>query len=223
MRRALILVEGQTEERFAKDLLYPHLLPFGLALEVTVIPTKKVLSGKDFKGGVTHFGQVEKAMRPLLNSGDALVTTLFDYYRLPADAPGMSERLVHKTSAARVAHVQSSIARHFGSPEQLKVYLSLHEFEALMFSGPEELAGALNAPKLAASFAAIVQECGSPEQINERPDLSPSRRIKRLAADYQKDIDGPNTASRIGLIRIRQSCPHFSEWLACLEQAGRKT
>lgn len=83
MKRGLILVEGPTEERFVKDVLSPYLLGCQLALTPTVIPTKRMFDGTTFKGGISHFDQINKAMRLLLRgSGGALVTTMIDYYRL---------------------------------------------------------------------------------------------------------------------------------------------
>ena len=37
MRRVLILVEGDTEERIVKDVLVPHLLDRGVVLQVTKV------------------------------------------------------------------------------------------------------------------------------------------------------------------------------------------
>ena len=76
MKRALVLVEGQTEERFVKDVLFPYFWPLGLHLSATVLTTKRVRSGEAFKGGVTSFGRFENDARRLLGSaGAALVTT----------------------------------------------------------------------------------------------------------------------------------------------------
>ncbi len=53
MKRALILVEGQTEERFVKQVLRDHLLSLNLSITPTLLTTKVVKNGPNFKGGVT--------------------------------------------------------------------------------------------------------------------------------------------------------------------------
>ncbi len=74
MKRCLILVEGQTEERFVKDLLAPSMQPLGLVVIPTVLKTKKVLRGPDFKGGVTSYAKIRSNLLPLLRDRSALVT-----------------------------------------------------------------------------------------------------------------------------------------------------
>ena len=89
MDRVLILVEGQTEERFIKSILQPHLSAFGVHVEPKIVTTKRVKSGPDFKGGITNFGKVENDIRLLLgDTNAALITTMLDYYGLPSDFPG---------------------------------------------------------------------------------------------------------------------------------------
>src|SRR5262245_57878994 len=93
IKHALVLVEGQTEERFVKDVLAPTLEKHNLYLKPTVLVTKRMKSGPNFKGGVTSFVKFETDLRLLfLGAGNALVTTLLDYYGLPGDFPGMSTR-----------------------------------------------------------------------------------------------------------------------------------
>jgi len=72
----LILVEGQTEERFVKALLQPHLWTMGVHPEPKIVTTKRVKSGADFKGGIRNFGKVEYDIQLLLGDrAAALVTT----------------------------------------------------------------------------------------------------------------------------------------------------
>ena len=60
MRRTLILVEGQTEERFVKDVLREHFWSLNLDLAPTILVTKQVKDGPNFKGGVTSFRSFEE-------------------------------------------------------------------------------------------------------------------------------------------------------------------
>jgi Domain of unknown function (DUF4276) len=81
VKRVLILVEGQTEERFVKQVLQPHLLSLNLNITPTLLTTKFVKSGPNFKGGVTSFQKFESDLRRLLGGagGGAVVTTMLDY------------------------------------------------------------------------------------------------------------------------------------------------
>lgn len=217
MKRALVLAEGDTEERFIKEVLREHFWPLRLDLAPTLLTTKRVKSGGSFRGGVTSFGKFENdANRLLSSSGGALVTTMLDYYRLPADFPGMSNR-PEGSPLVRVKHVEAALRSHFDNRGNLLPYLSLHEFEALLFSSEVALPNTLTVPEKSAEFAAIRAGFATPEDINERPGCSPSNRIEEMFPAYRKKFHGPTTAKRIGLERLRAECPHFNEWMAALE------
>jgi hypothetical protein len=217
-KRVLILVEGQTEERFVKDVLGPAFYNRELFFSPTLLVTKRVKDGPNFKGGVTNFAKFRNDAERLLNSaGDALVTTLLDYYRLPQDFPGMATRPQHGTPLQRVAHVEREIANTFNNPQSFLPFLALHEFEAWLFSSPNELPRVMTEPRKQPEFAAIRAGVATPEDINERPQYAPSKRIEALFPAYKKTLHGPTTVGRIGLASIRAECPHFNDWLNKLE------
>lgn len=217
-KRVLILVEGQTEERFVKDILGPALWDKELFLFATILTTKRVKDGPSFKGGVTNFAKFRNDTQRLLHSaGGALVTTMVDYYGLPADFPGMASRPPRGTPMQRVTHVENAIAQHFHSPPRFVPFLVLHEFEAWLFSSPAELPRALTEARKQPEFEAIRSRFATPEEINERPRFAPSKQIEKLFPAYQKTVHGPMTIARIGLERVRAECPHFNDWMAKLE------
>jgi hypothetical protein len=216
-KRVLILVEGQTEERFVKDVLGPAFWEKELFFHATILVTKRVKAGPNFKGGVTNFARFQNDTRRLLASaGGALVTTMLDYYALPLTFPGMNTR-PQGTAVQRVTHVERAIAEHFGSPQNFMPFLALHEFEAWLFSSPDELPRVMTESRKQAQFAAICNSAPTPEEINERPQFAPSKRIEALFPAYKKTLHGPTTATRIGLDRIRAQCPHFDGWIGRLE------
>lgn len=217
-KRVLILVEGQTEERFVKDVLSPAFFEKELYFQPTILVTKRVKDGPNFKGGVTNFSKFENDVRRLLDSaGGAMVTTMLDYYRLPNDFPGVRSRPANITSSARVRHVEQALARHFGNRQDFLPFLALHEFEAWLFAAPDVLPRVLTDTNKTAEFSAIRAAVATPEEINERPELAPSKRIEALFPSYQKTAHGPLAAKRIGLDRIRAECPHFDGWLKKIE------
>lgn len=220
MKRALVLVEGQTEERFVKDVLQEHFWPMNLHLAPTVLTTKRVKSGKDFKGGVSNFGKFAGDLRRLLHgAGDALVTTFLDYDGLPTDFPGMSS-LPPGRGFNRVQHIEKALSAHFGGNPKFLPYLSLHEFEALLFSSPDALPRTMTEMDKQQQFHSIRLDYPTPEHINEKN--WPSHRIFALFRSYRKRLHGPIAANRIGLDRIRSECPHFNEWIGKLEHYARR-
>ena len=218
--RVLALVEGQTEERFVKDLLYPNLRSVGVFITPTLLSTKRVKTGGGFKGGVTSYAKFKRDLLRLLSSAkDGVVTTMVDYYMLPHDFPGMEDRPGGR-AVERVKHVENAISEDVGQPDNFLPYLSLHEFEALLFSSSDTLPNALTPPDKKAEFDAIRTGFQTPEEINETPGMSPSKRIDRLFPAYRKTIHGPYVAGSIGLEKMRSECPHFDEWVSSLESLG---
>lgn len=220
MRKVLILVEGQTEERFVKAILQPHLWPMGVHPEPKIVTTKRVKSGPDFKGGISNFGKVEYDIQLLLGDSDAaLVTTMIDYYGLPDDFPG-KRRLQSSNSHDRAEELETALERHFAAGPKFSPYLMIHEFEALLFSSPGVLAQAMNEPSATTHLQRIRDSFPTPEDIDDDPMTKPSARLLHRFPAYQKVLHGPNTISRIGLATIRRECAHFNEWVSRLERLG---
>jgi hypothetical protein len=212
----LVLVEGQTEERFVKDVLDPYFSPLGVYLRPTILVTKIVKHGRNFKGGITNFAKFENDVNRLLAPGHGVVTTLIDYYALPPDFPGMANR-PNAPGRARVEVVERSLNEYFGSP-RFRAFLALHEFEALLFSSPDEVPRAIpeGPPQSHDSFREVCNQ-NPPEDINERPERAPSKRLMTLYPSYRKTLHGPLVAERIGLPAMRVRCPHFENWMTFLE------
>jgi hypothetical protein len=218
-RKVLILVEGQTEEAFVKRVLSGHLAAFNLSVVPVIARTKRTPSGATFKGGTGSYYKVEKQLLGLLaDTSASLVTTMFDYYAFPGilgttrptgGSPSLRARLLEDAIKDAV------VAKQQGDTRRFHAYLSLHEFESLLFSSTSSIADALGAhqlPELERIRAHL-----SPEEIDDDPATCPSARLRRLYPKYKKRIDGPIIVGRIGLDAIRRECPHFNEWLTFLE------
>jgi hypothetical protein len=219
MKRVLILVEGQTEERFVKRLLGPHLESSGIAAIPKIVVTKRAKGGHQFKGGVLRYEQVRDDIRRLLgDSGARAVSTMLDYYGLPGDFPGLNAVTPEiRTPEARAQLVESELASDLGD-RRLIPYVSLHEFEALLFSEPAEFDGLFPGTNGRRRVAEIRGGYRTPEEINDGRDTHPAARLRRLFPDYDKATIGPVLAQRIGLAKMRAECPHFDGWVKALEQ-----
>lgn len=217
MKRVHTLVEGQTEEAFVATLLQPHFHERGLHLEPILITTRRVAAGPNYKGGIASWGKIKTNLDILLTDTSVeAVTTLIDYYALPNDTPGMDTRPAGSASQ-RVLHVEDRINACFPSG-RVHAYLSLHEYEALLYADPGACGNYLDNPALTAVMTTAVSVCGGPELINDNPASTPCQRILKTHPSYRKTSDGPTIAQRIGLPQIRAVCSHFDRWIAWLEQ-----
>lgn len=139
MARVLILVEGQTEERFVKSVLEPHLNRLGVYPIPTIATSRKNKTGPDFKGGLRNWDAVRNEIQNLLrDTNAALVSTMFDYYGLPSSFPGRNKP-EGSTCYERVEYVEAAIDRDIGAGARFASYVQLHEYEALLFSSPRHI------------------------------------------------------------------------------------
>lgn len=210
-RKAFILVEGQTEETFAKEVL-SEFMPEGLFLQPVIVATKRVNSGGKFKGGVPSYPKVRSEVLRLLADTSAVgITTMLDYYALPPSFPGRAQPR-GPTSTERVQSVETAWEADINNP-RFHAYLSLHEFEALLFSEPAAIAQGFAKPKLKPTLASIRSQFSTPEEINDHPQTAPSARLETLYPRYSKPFFGTLIARRIGIVSMMNECPHFAEWV----------
>jgi hypothetical protein len=136
---------------------------------------------------------------------------MFDYYRFPPDAPGMTDR-PHGSPYDRIRHVESALAGAIGDQRFLP-NLVLHEIEAWVLADCVRLGQVMGDGRPAAALERIVQQELGPEMVNEGFDTAPSRRIMSAYLQYTKTVDGPLAIGDAGLNSLRSSCPHMSDWL----------
>lgn len=213
--RLYILCEGQTEDRFVKEVLYPHLLHSDIYAMPIICATKKNVDGK-YKGGVSKYSKIRKELEILCKSDPtSFVTTMFDYYKLPKDTPGKNA----SGDIYKIAQeIESSINADLGMPKNLLVNLVLHEFEGLLFSDVTVFLGKAKADnKAVMELERVKDSFPSPEHINDSDDTVPSKRIRRILPEYSKILDGIVIAKNIGLDKIAEECPHFKAWLEAIK------
>ncbi len=221
MNRVLILVEGQTEKKFVKEIMSPGLAPKNVFL------TARLTGKPGHKGGVRQYQSIRKEIIALLNQNNSVYcTTMFDYYGLPKNWPGRAQvqgLSLHQIPKVIETAIHEDIINTMGESfdrRRFIPYIQMHEFEALLFSNPDVLAETIQQPALSEIFQSIVENSGSPEAINDNPETAPSKRILALYSGYQKVLHGSISAQRIGLTAMRSKCPHFSEWITKLESIG---
>jgi hypothetical protein len=214
MTRVYILVEGQTEETFVKSLLEPPFAQRGLYLIPIIFATKP-----GYRGGVTSYDKVKRQiLTQCKQEPSAWVTTFIDLYGLPSDFPGkhLSTIIGVGSGASRAMNVEQCLSAEIDKSNFIP-FVMPHEFEALLFSDVSKFAF-LNNPKATANLSNIAAQFANPEDINDSPQTAPSKRILALIPRYQKPLHGPQIASAIGLTALKESCPHFGQWISRLEQ-----
>lgn len=214
-----ILCEGQTEERFVKEVLSPYLHQFNIYPKPILLLTSKK---KNARGGMLSYVQAKRDLTILQkqfrdnNSEHHLFTTMFDYYALPDDFPGFDESTEIPDVRDRISFLEDKFA------EELDVsvfipYIQLHEFEALLFVDICKLQ--TEYPLSSEKIRVLKKETdiyGDPEMINNSPDTAPSKRIiAALAQDYHynKVQSGTTVTSAIGIEKLLEHCQHFNDWI----------
>lgn len=206
MKRVLVLVEGQTEERFVKDVLSPYLLSSNIVLIPTIVETKKVLGGESHKGG-GDFSKIKADVLSLLNDTNAVaVTTLFDFYGFPK-IPN-----VDVVAYQNIAPLEQAIEAQFNH-QRFKAYLQKHEFEAFLFIEPELTAKAALKQQQADLIKEHRNQFNHVEEINLGKDTAPSKRLMVAIGRYNKPRIGAKVTQELGIARLMQECPKFADWV----------
>lgn len=219
--RLYITVEGQSERKFADEVLQPYLAAFSVEVKTRVVLTNRKL-GK--RGGILDFkkirGDLVRLMREDSNP-EARFTTMMDLYALPPEFPGWTEAHKKKSPSKRVTVLEESLQKEMADKRFLP-YIQLHEFEALLYCDLTQLQQRISGTEKA--IAALAKEVKhlEPEDINEGPTTAPSKRIINYVPMYDrlKVRVGAPAAAAIGLPALRAKCPHFHDWISRLEKLG---
>jgi hypothetical protein len=110
-------------------VIAPHFADADTRVDWSIFKTKRPAGGPAFKGGLSNWLKLEPELRRLLHDRSTTVlTTMFDYYAFPADAPGMADR-PPGSPYERIRHVESALAKAIDDRRFLP-NLALHEIEA---------------------------------------------------------------------------------------------
>lgn len=213
VNRIYLLVEGQTEEAFVRELLQPYYARVGLYLVPIIVSTSA-----GHKGGVVSYAKIKPQLERLCKQdGAAHVSTLFDLYALPNDFPGKSDPAYPTmTSGRQKAEFLEAALAHDINQRNFTPNFLVHEYEALLFTQLDAFQTWTDDDAVLQPLRAVRQNA-APEDINDSPHTAPSKRILSVMPGYQKTVHGPLIACDIGLDAIRANCPHFDGWLKKLE------
>lgn len=215
--RLLVHVEGETEKAFVNGVLGPHLAGHGYSS----------IGARLMGGSVSWSSMRRRIIRHLKEDRQAFVTTMVDYYGMPQSKstqwPGRlaarSLPLRQRAEAVQNA-IGADIAKRMGKAFDIRrfvPYVSMHEFEALLFSDCGRFASAVGRPDIAAAMQAILDQFGNPEAIDDSRETAPSKRILQLMPNYDKAAFAAVGIRTVGLEAIRWRCANFARWLERLE------
>ena len=223
--RLNITVEGQTEERFVKDTLAPHLGNFNISTDVRRVLTSKD-KRKSFRGGLANY---QKAKRDILfwlkedAHSEARFTTMFDLYALPNNFPSYKAAQNIKNPYEKVAFLEKAMEADIND-KRFVAYIQLHEFESLVLCKPQNLGYEYFEHEDAVHILQKVLEKygNNAELINEKIETAPSKRIENLIPEYVKVSVGATLAALEGIDFLKSNCLHFKDWLEKLEKLSKE-
>jgi hypothetical protein len=222
MTRLLVHVEGETEEGFVNEVLRPHLVQCGYhTIGARLLGNARQRMNR---GGIRSWDVVRSDIaKHLKGDSGAVATTMVDYYGLPDNWPGrvkarsasvpdrpkIIEKAIHKD-------LSNTMGPEFNG-SRFVPFVTMHEFEGLLFSECSTFAKAIGHVELETAFQGIRDQFATPEEIDESPKSAPSKRVVALMPNYEKPLHGTLAALEIGLGAMRKQCPHFRCWLTRLE------
>lgn len=220
-----IIVEGNTEENFVNNILVNH-----FATMNKFVAARKITTGwsksksKYVKGGLLKFNHLKKDIENWIYSDkgkeNTWYTTLVDLYAFPKDESSPYTLSIQNIADhyTRISELEKAIANTINYRYFIP-YVQLHEFEAFLLVDPDKLIGLY--PEANNGIKQLKENIGdqNPEEINESPQTSPSKRIIRYLPSYEneKAQAGPLIAADIGLSQLRNKCRHFNDWITQLE------
>lgn len=212
MKRIYVYCEGQTEEAFVKRLLYPHFI----AKDIYVIPIIcRTKEGPQwiYRGGIVDYNKVVKEVkRYCTQHPNETVTSFIDYYGLN----NLPQIMESSNKYILIEKLESIFMNDVGCNNFIP-YISLHEFESLLFSEPSQF-NYLSTNAVAKFNEILAEFDNNPEFVNNGKNTAPSKRILKEISNYGKILDGNRIAEHISLEGIRKRCYHFSQWVEKLEK-----
>ncbi len=225
MKNVQIIVKGSSEEVFVNDALVKHFAPLNI-----FIASRKILTGwdrinkKPAKGGLLKYIKFKNDVLRWIESDRGRAETFhpsfIDLYAFPKDAQNPYTKPIQNIVDCyqRIEALEAAITWEIDYPDFIP-YVHLHEFVALLLVDPDR--SITMYPDEQRGINKLKRSIGNtnPEEINESPSGAPSKRIIQYLLNYegQKAQVGPLVEEDIGLLMLRNKCPHFNDWITKLE------
>ncbi|NUM37070.1 MAG: DUF4276 family protein, partial [Candidatus Brocadiae bacterium] len=180
--RVNIIVEGQTEETFMRDVLAPELADSGIYISARCVETTRK-QHKIYRGGMTTFAKIKHDIQQWLSQDSAAYTsTMFDLYKLPNDFPNFAQSQNIKDPYQRVKSLEEGLKNTIAHSHFLP-HIQPYEFEGLLFSDVEiidQILSSVQGVSQIAKLKTIRGQFKTPEEINNSEETAPSKRLLKL-------------------------------------------
>jgi len=185
----IILCEGQTEERFIKEIIVP-------AYPMLYIVPKIIMTKGGKKGGSVHYTDFLKQIKNILaNTQITLLLTMFDLAGIPSS---WWNNITNKCPKS----INNKIRQDINDSRVYPLWM-IYEFEIIAFIAPQTSGQVLGKQYIASLEKVLKNHQHKPEAIND--NNYPSKHLERICGKhgYQKTIDGIQIAKRLNLEQMK--------------------
>jgi len=219
MKNSIILYiycEGPTEESFINNILYPYLSNINIYVKPIICETKRTVNRK-YKGGVSDYKKIKDELSRLCKQHkNEQLTTMFDYYGLPENTPGLDDK--SGDLFERISRIEQAVEDDIGM-RNLFFNLTVHEFEGLLFSNTSAFTS-ITDKRTVSKLQEIRNSFASPEHINDSFSDAPSKRLEKHIPGYSKVTNGTILSTQVGIDVIIKECKHFGKWISRICSLG---
>ena len=212
MKRLVFIVEGDTEVCFIQKFLIPYFYRKGYT---NTMHAQKIVTNRKLnkRGGNVSFEYLKNDVMRVAASGNVLITTLLDFFRLPTDFPNFT------LDSHRISEIEDAMKRELRDVVATSCflpYIQRHEMESLMFTNMDGFEIVVDNEEQLAQLQSIIDEYPNPEDIDGGPETAPSKRLMNIFP-YSKTTDGELILEMLDIDDIREKCPRFNQWVERLE------
>lgn len=218
MKHLYIVVEGETESEFIKQLVIPYFESQGIITLIQPIIIKKSGGGH----GYDNIEHLKNTIEPLLYyKNEPIITTFIDHYGINSvrKLPNYEVCSQKQETEERIKCMEENLFEVINSIKNYPLFIpniTRHEIETLFLSNPKE-GFDWQPDKIKEEVIELCNDFESVEDINHTLENSPSKRLERIYKannqKYVKPKDGIEIAYLTGIETILEKCPRFKNWL----------
>ncbi len=224
MKNIYIVVEGQSEENFVKNILTPYFAHKNIFLTAEAVITGKNSKGKLCKGGGDSYklykNHISKLAKQFSNAKDYYFSTMIDLYTLSNDFPKFDEISRFSDKYELVKHLEDGLGEDINIDNFIP-YIQLHEFESLLLHDIQKIADEFFDISVdARKFEEEIAQYNNLELVNDSKETAPSKRINKYTGGQycgRKVSASKNILDNVDVDLLRSNFRHFNDWLTSLE------
>ncbi|NEW61188.1 DUF4276 family protein, partial [Sulfurovum sp. bin170] len=186
MINVYIIVEGQSEEKFVKEILSPYFAHKKIFLHPERVITGRDKLGKACKGGGDSYklykNHLQKRIKQFHKQKNYYFTTMIDLYALPKDFPKLKDaKRYYNKKYEYISFLEKAFSDDIGFSNFLP-YIQLHEYETLLFCDINCIVDEffdLEDDKLYEKITTDIKSYDNIELINDSKETAPSKRLNK--------------------------------------------